>query len=40
LARDGAAWRATATLPPGATAWFINVRASGLTVSSDFQEVP
>lgn len=40
LIREGAVWRATATLPPGTTAWFMNVRAGGLTVSSDFQEAP
>ena len=39
LIREGATWRATATLPPGTTAWFVNVRAAGLTVSSEFQEV-
>ena len=39
LIREGATWRATATLPSGTTAWFVNVRAAGLTVSSDFQEV-
>lgn len=40
LIREGAGWSATATLPPGTTAWFMNVRAGDLTVSSDFQEVP
>lgn len=39
LIRQDTTWRATATLPSGTTAWFINVRAAGLTVSSDFQEV-
>ena len=31
-------WRVTAPLPPGTTAWFVNVRSSGLTASSDYQE--
>lgn len=38
LEKTGAAWLATAPLPPGTTAWFINVRSGGLTASSDFQE--
>jgi len=36
--RDDATWRATAPLPDGTTAWFINVHSSKLTVSSDYQE--
>lgn len=40
LIRQDTTWRATATLPPGTTAWFMNVRAAGLTVSSEFQEIP
>jgi len=39
LVREGAVWRAAAALPAGSTAWFMNVRAGGLTMSSDFQEV-
>lgn len=31
---------ASATLPPDARAWFINVRSGGLTGSSEFLEVP
>ncbi len=38
LKRDGDAWTASAALPAGTTAWFINVRSGGLTVSSEFQE--
>lgn len=38
LERTAAVWLATAPLPPGTTAWFINVRSGGLTASSDFQE--
>ncbi len=37
LERDGARWRASATLPAGATAWFFNVRSGELTVSSDLE---
>lgn len=33
-------WQAHALLPKGATAWFMNVRRSGLTVSSDFKTIP
>jgi hypothetical protein len=29
-------WLVTAQLPPGTTAWFVNARSSGLTVSSDY----
>ena len=39
LVREGAVWRAAAALPAGSTAWFMNVRAGGLTMGSDFQEV-
>jgi dienelactone hydrolase len=38
LTREGAVWIATSSLPAGTTAWFINVRSGGLTVSSEFQE--
>jgi dienelactone hydrolase len=40
LSRDGDRWRIEATLPEGATAWFVNARAGNLTASSDFQAVP
>lgn len=32
------AWTITASLPDGATAWFVNARSGDLTVSSDFQQ--
>ena len=35
--KDGC-WHATATLPEGTTAWFINVHSGALLSSSDFQE--
>lgn len=35
----GGEWVVTSTLPPGSTAWFVNVRAGELTVSSEFQEI-
>jgi len=38
LTREGDVWIASAPLPPGTTAWFINVHSGGLTVSSEFQE--
>lgn len=38
LAQTGGVWQATATLPAGTTAWFINVHADGCTVSSTFTE--
>jgi hypothetical protein len=31
-------WLVSASLSPGTTAWFVNVRSGGLTASSDFQE--
>jgi dienelactone hydrolase len=39
LVQEGEVWRASAPLPAGTTAWFINVRSSGLTASSEFQEI-
>lgn len=39
LTRNGEAWLVTADLPDTATAWFVNVRSDGLTVSSDYHEV-
>ncbi len=38
LEKLGREWRVTAPLPPGTTAWFVNVRSGELTASSDFQE--
>lgn len=38
LTKRGDEWRATATLPEGTTAWFINVKSGDLTASSDYQE--
>ena len=40
LVRAGANWTATAPLPAGATAWFINARNGNLTLSSEYQERP
>ncbi len=39
LKKQGDPWQATATLPPGTTAWFINLISGDLVVSSEFQEV-
>lgn len=39
LAPDGDDWLVTATLPQGATAWFVNVRGGTLTASSDYREI-
>jgi dienelactone hydrolase len=33
-------WRISAKLPSGSTAWFINVRNGGLTVSCGYQDIP
>jgi dienelactone hydrolase len=38
LKREGDAWTASAALPAGTTAWFINVHSDGLTATSGFQE--
>lgn len=40
LARTGATWTATAPLPAGTTAWFLNARHGDLTLSSEYQERP
>jgi dienelactone hydrolase len=40
LEREGVAWKASAPLPDGSTAWFINARSGGLTASSGFQAIP
>jgi len=37
--KQGDDWRASAPLPAGTTAWFINIRSNTLTASSEFQEV-
>ena len=39
VARNGVAWIATATLPTGSTAWFMNVKSGDLIASSDYQQV-
>ncbi|MBI5694108.1 MAG: dipeptidyl aminopeptidase, partial [Verrucomicrobia bacterium] len=39
LERRADRWVATAPLPPGTRAWFINVRRGSLTASSDFHEI-
>ncbi|MFQ3242996.1 MAG: Ca2+-binding EF-hand superfamily protein/dienelactone hydrolase [Lentimonas sp.] len=39
VVRNGVAWIATATLPTGSTAWFMNVKSGSLIASSDYQEV-
>jgi hypothetical protein len=38
LAQEGGVWVATATVPEGSTAWFINVKNGPLTTSSDYLE--
>jgi hypothetical protein len=38
LTKEGDVWIASAPLPSGTTAWFINVHSGGLTVSSEFQD--
>lgn len=38
LEKVGKGWLATATLPEGTKAWFINIRSGTLTASSDYQE--
>ncbi|GAB6164142.1 hypothetical protein JCM19992_01420 [Thermostilla marina] len=38
LVREGDVWKASAALPPGTTAWFINVASNGVIAGSDFQE--
>jgi hypothetical protein len=37
LDKSSGKWICTAPLPPGTTAWFLNVRSGDLTASSDFQ---
>ncbi len=37
LAHEGGLWRATAELPAGTTAWFINVHSGALIASSEYQ---
>jgi dienelactone hydrolase len=39
LAKQGEKWVVTAALPKGSTAWFVNVRSGGLTVSSEYVEI-
>jgi Ca2+-binding EF-hand superfamily protein/dienelactone hydrolase len=39
VVRNGVAWIATATLPTGSTAWFMNVKSGSLIASSDYQAV-
>ncbi|MCM2369842.1 alpha/beta hydrolase family protein [Aporhodopirellula aestuarii] len=38
LSRSGDEWTVSASLPPQATAWFVNANSGKLTASSDFQE--
>ncbi|MBM3852246.1 MAG: dipeptidyl aminopeptidase [Verrucomicrobia bacterium] len=40
LTRHGSRWVATAQLPAGTRAWFVNVRRGPLNASSDFHEIP
>lgn len=40
LEQQGGQWHATATLPDGTTAWFINVHSGVLVASSEFKETP
>lgn len=37
LERDGQQWKVTARLPEGTSAWFVNLRSGGLTLSSDYE---
>jgi dienelactone hydrolase len=39
LSKSEAGWVASAKLPAGTTAWFVNVQSDGLIASSDYQEV-
>lgn len=39
LTRQGDTWQATAALPAGTTAWFVNVRSAGLTASSEYTSI-
>lgn len=39
LEKRGEQWIATAALPEGSTAWFVNVQAGELTASSEYMEV-
>jgi len=38
LLNDGSMWTASAALPAGTTAWFINVNSGELIASSDYQQ--
>jgi len=40
LTPRGDEWLVTATLPEGATAWFVNVSSGDLTASSDYKQIP
>ncbi|WP_222847042.1 alpha/beta hydrolase family protein [Pontiella desulfatans] len=40
LKQSGNSWMASAPLPSGTTAWFINVKSGPLTASSDFKAIP
>ncbi|GAB5558997.1 MAG: hypothetical protein SynsKO_06440 [Synoicihabitans sp.] len=40
LQRQGETWFTTATIPDGATAWFVNARSGNLTISSDYEQAP
>lgn len=39
LSKSEAGWVASAKLPAGTTAWFVNVKCGGLIASSDYQEL-
>ena len=39
LSKSEAGWVASAKLPAGTTAWFVNVKSGGLIASSDYQEL-
>ena len=40
LEKRGKTWMVNASVPPGSTGWFDNVRSGELTASSDYQESP
>ena len=39
LVNNNETWTATASLPPGTTAWFLNFKSGDLIASTDFQQV-
>ncbi|QDT05648.1 hypothetical protein K227x_40490 [Rubripirellula lacrimiformis] len=39
LTRQGDSWHVAVPLPPGTTAWFVNVHSDGLTASCEYEAV-